>query len=109
MKKAIFTILALAIAAFASCYTYGSDSYKTTNCYENGKSESWTTYKTGNYTTTNYSNSDGKRGTTNQTTFSNGDYHRTYRNNDGYSSTTNKYGRCYTFRDSYGNYRTKCN
>ncbi len=108
MKKVFIIIIAFAAIAFAGCNTFGSDTYSTTTCYNNGKSQTWTTTRTGNYTTTNYRNSDGKRGTTNQFNYGNGNYSRTYHNNDGYRSTTNKYGNCYTFRDSNGNYRTKC-
>ena len=108
MKKTLIMIIALAVATFANCYTYGSDSYSTTNCYENGKRESWTTTRSGSMTTTTYRNSDGTTGRTNQYNYGNGDYNRTYRNNKGYSSTTTKSGNCYRFRDNNGNTRTKC-
>ena len=108
MKKIMSIIAITAIAAFAGCNSYGSGTYHSTNCYNNGTRQTWDTFKTGNMTQTYYNNSNGVRGTTNQFNYSNGNYHRTYTNNNGYRSTTEKVGNCYFFRDNQGNSRTKC-
>lgn len=106
MKKIIMMIAILAIAAFAGCNSFGSNTWKSTNCYNNGTSQHWNSYKAGNFTNTTYSNSNGVYGNTNQFNYGNGNFNRTYTNNKGYSSTTNKIGNTYYFNDNKGNYRT---
>ena len=106
MKKIIILIAMFIMTANAGCNSYGNNSWKSTNCYHNGTSEHWNSYKTGNFTNTTYRNSNGIRGNTNQYNYGNGNYDRTYSNNQGYRSTTNKIGNSYYFRDNKGNYRT---
>ena len=106
MKKIIATIAIFAITVFAGCNSYGSGNWKTTDCYHNGTSEHWNSYNSGNFTNTTYSNSNGVRGNSNQYNYGNGNYDRTYTNNQGYRSTTTKLGNTYYFNDNQGNRRT---
>lgn len=70
-------IAIIAIAAFAGCNSFGSNNWKSTNCYNNGTSQHWNSYKAGNFTNTTYSNSNGVYGNTNQFNYGNGNFNRT--------------------------------
>ena len=105
MKNILIFIIFMAINIYAGCTSYGNENFNSTNCYNNGTSEHWDSYRSGNYTNTTYRNSNGVRGTTDQINYDNGNYNRTYRNNQGYRSTTDKIGNTY-FRDNQGNRRT---
>lgn len=106
MKKIIATVAIFAITVFAGCNSYDSGNWKTTDCYHNGTSEHWNSYNSGNFTNTTYSNSNGVHGNSNQYNYGNGNYDRTYTNNQGYRSTTTKVGNTYYFNDNQGNRRT---
>ena len=108
MKKIGILLMGLAISAYAGCSSFGGNGWHTTNCYEKGVRHTWQSNNFGSVTTTNYNNSDGTRGTSNQFNFGNGNYQRTYQNNNGYRSTTSKIGNCYFFNDNQGNRRSRC-
>lgn len=110
MKKIIHLILAFAFGCSyaANCNTYGTDNWSSTRCSDNGYRQTWDSYKSGNTTVTKYRNNQGTRGTSNQYNYTNGDYTRTYKNNNGYKSTVKKVGNCFYFKDNAGNRRSSC-